>query len=204
MHNSLKEIDKIDSLKNFVKESNSKLLEDFIIKRFELIDSKKLFHHDEKKYILFFKEYKEKIKIKVNDLYSNVLSSIDWFGNVKNFNMLKDISPDFDDFVKSNQEEVDQKITNAIRKEIEYNGSKSSLEDLILKLNEEMENMMSYSKIDYKLLTSEIEEKIEEIEKEPIEKAEKKAIESDDYNDNSFEKEEIFNEEEFFHIEMFE
>lgn len=204
LRETLKEIDKIDSLKNYLKESKNALMEDFVIKKFESIDSKKLFHHDEKKYLSFFKDFKDKIKIGFNDLFSSTLANIDWFGNVKNFLILKEISTDFDNLVKSNQIEIDNKISNAINKEIEYKDSKSSLENLISELDEEIDNIGAFSKVDFHSFTQDIQDKIESIDNEVDETSEKETVETDDFIETKKESEDKFNEEEYFNIEMFE
>lgn len=202
----LKEIDKIDSLNEFLATSKNKSLEKFLLQKYETIDAKKLFPHEEKKYIKFYSKYKEHLSIPIEVFFTNMLDNISWFGNIKNFTSLDSISPLFKDFIKENQEMVNEKIENAINKEIEFSSSKSALENFKEKLDDELDSINSISKIDYDALVECIQKKTDEFEISMSDKADgsDSKIEMDEISAQKDINDDIFDENEYFRIELFE
>lgn len=198
-----KEIDKLYELKDYLELSQDNTLREFLFKKFENINLKKLLRHEEKKYIVFFSQFAEKLTIGLSKVIEDVFSNITWFENVRNFVMLKDVSEStFNNFVAHNQKDVDEVFSSAIKKDIEFSDTTASLEELKDELNDEIENLANISTYDWEDVTNEIEEKISEIE-----------YEDDEELDNELDKEEIeltlsnddndFDEDEYFKVELF-
>ncbi len=200
----LKDINKIDALKNYISRNRNKSIEEFLFDKFEKINTDKLLPHEERKYLNFYSTFKDKLTIKIEELFNNILNNLSWFGNIKNFISLNSISPDFESFVKANQESIDDKITNVLHKEIEFSSSKSSLEDFKSKLEDELESIISISNIDYAKINVEISEKSENFENTTSEESDNSPIETKEINEEKQSEDELFNESDLFKIELFE
>jgi len=200
----LKDIDKIDALKNYISRNKNKSIEKFVFDKFEKLETNKLLAHDERKYLNFYSIFKEQLTIKTDDLFNNILSNLSWFGNIKNFLLLNTISPTFKSFVEANQDVIDDKISNALHKEIEFSSSKTSLEDFKSKLDEELENLILISNIDYDKINVEILEKNEDFEDTSTEDSDNSLIETKEINEEKQSKDDYFNESDYFKIELFE
>lgn len=201
--NERKDIDIIDNLKNYIRNYKNKPLRKFLIKKFEQIEIENLYAYDEKKYIDFYSVFKNDISLSFNDIINKLYNNISWLRNIKNFLSLKNISNiEFKEFVTKNIDSIDEKFVNAIKQDIEFTDTESSLDDLMFELDNEIESLSLISKYDYSSLKSEIKEKIDSISIEDDEEIEE--LDSDiEVSEEDIDEELIFDEEEYFKIEMF-
>ncbi|WP_428742165.1 restriction endonuclease [Tenacibaculum sp.] len=201
--NERKDIDIIDNLKNYILAYKNKPLRKFLIKKFEKIEIENLYAHDEKKYIDFYSDFKNDISLSFNYIINKLYNNISWLRNIKNFLLLKNISDvEFKEFVTKNIDSLDDKFVNAIKQDIEFTDSESSLDDLIFELDNEIESLSLISKYDYSSLKLEIKEKIDSISMKDDEEIEE--LDSDiEISEEDIDEELVFDEEEFFKIEMF-
>lgn len=205
-NSNIKDIDKLYELKDYLKLSENKKVEEYLISRFEKIDLKKLYRSEEKRYIAFFATFSDKISIKYETLIENVFNNITWFDNVKNFISLKTISESsFNDFINNNQEVIDKKLSSAVMKDIEFSDDTYSLNELKSNLEYEIDKLKSVCTYDWDLINEEIDNKISELEQvNDMNSNENDELESAEIEDNSSKKENEFDEEEYFKIELFE
>ncbi|MBN2893092.1 MAG: restriction endonuclease [Bacteroidales bacterium] len=200
---NLKEIDILYELKDYLAFSKNKSLEKYLFEKFETLELKKLYRHEEKKYISFYSNFKDKLSISIYSIIENVFNNITWFENVRNFTSLKSISElAFSDFVKSNQAAIDDKLSSAIKKDIEFSDTKSSLEELKFELEDEIENLKNITSFHWEDVSEEIDDKISDIEEMKKEEV-KKELSKDNIDKNVLKNDSDFDEDEYFKIELF-
>ncbi|MFT7611090.1 MAG: hypothetical protein ACI9J3_000028 [Parvicellaceae bacterium] len=202
--NERRDINIIESLSEYMqRHTNDELLE-FLISKFEKLEISQLYTSEEPGYIMFYSTFKERISIPFNQILKQLFDNISWFRSVKNFLLLKPISEkEFSAFIEDHKESVDVKVIDAIRNDIEYARSESSLNTLISNIESEIDNLNLISKFNYSKLKIEITDKI-------------KSVVTDEDENNEFLDQEInieeefnmeesnFNEDEYFKIEMFD
>lgn len=111
---------KIHNLKFYIKISKNKLLHQTIFEEFEKIDLRYMPSSSQRKYIFFFIEYQEEIKIKYLDLIDNIVKNIIIYDHVNNLTLLRDIDEDvFDRYIFRNKKLIFEKIKNSIINEFE-------------------------------------------------------------------------------------
>ena len=199
-----KPITKLNELKPFLKKSKDTKTIDFLLEKFRIIDVASLYVHEEREYISFLKDFKRRLSINIKPVIQKVFSNISWFENVRNFNALEEIdSNEFNKFATVEKDQINTKITSAIKKDIEYASNVNSLDNLSNKLNTDKETLFKRFSVDISYFEEEIKDRISTIDNEK----ESKNVNDDeieiDNNMTEFE-EENFNEDEYFRIELFQ
>lgn len=198
-----KPISKLNELKPFLKKSKDTKTIDFLLEKFRIIDVASLYAHEEKQYISFLKDFKKRLNINIKSVIQKVFSNIFWFENVRNFIALEEIdSNEFNKFATEEKEQINTKITSAIKKDIEYASNVNTLDNLSNKLKTDKETLSKRFSVDISYFDEEIKGRISTID---IEKESKNGKDDEieiDINMTEFE-EEDFNEDEYFRIELF-
>ncbi|WP_295938438.1 restriction endonuclease [uncultured Alistipes sp.] len=196
------DIEKIDQLSNYVQNSAGDTLVGFIVSKYRDIDVAKLESYNWGKYITFYENFKEVVRIKFSDLLNRLFYSINWFSDLKNFIRLKQVAPSyFSRFINAKQDELKEITISVIRKDFEMTDDKDDLQDLIDDIDDEIASLGIVEQYQLDEVSSEISDKISEIEnKTPEEYDDDHRLESssDAVTDD------IFNEDDLFRIELFD
>lgn len=190
----------IDGLKFYLNKTKNEEIFKLFKTKLQEIEVGGLFYSNERKYIQFYKEYHKYLDIDYDSLINKVALNIDWIEGVENFMELKSIKEkSFKKYVEQNNAELNNKIQNSIRKEIEFYNNSDHLFDFKDRLNEKFDlSMFSISANEFDRY---FDERLDEIKEQEKIKEEKLDIEIHDVekSDN-----EDFDENEIFKIELFE
>lgn len=194
-------IEKIHNLKFYFKETKNTGLIDFIIDRFKSINIKNMFYIDERHYLEFYKEYYHKLSLNYTNITQQVFENMSWFGSVDNIEILEEINKEeFDIYKSTNEEFIQEKLSDTIRREIEFSDTEDSLEDFKGRLDYSSGVLAKFTlsvfdfDSDFKLRRNEIADKSEPEEGKKATDLEHIKIIGDD---------EDFKIDEIFKIEMF-
>ena len=195
-------IDKINDISFYLKITNNQAIEDLIIERFKSINLKNMFYTDERKYLQFYKEYEKKLSIIFINLIHQVFENMSWFGSMDNLQLLEEINKnEIEEYIQNNREFTQSKISNTIKREIEFLDTDDSL-DYFKDRIDSNENTLKRFTIsisdfdsDFKIKRTEIAQKETEKENKVPEIKPIEIIESEIEN---------FDVDQIFKLEMFE
>jgi hypothetical protein len=199
---SINIIKKIDGLKFYLPYTNNNDVISFFIDKFKSINLRSLFYDDEKKYIEFYLDHLDLIKIDFEVILDQVVENISWYDGVKNLFLLRDFNKsEFESFISNNLDRYNNKIKDSIIKEIEFIDSKNGLDYFKLRLSEDFHlSKYSISLQEFESFFEEKENKIKELE-DSNEDSKNLNVEVE----NTVEKnDEEFDEDSIFKMEMFE
>lgn len=190
---------KIHNLKFYLEKTKDKTLNQFIIDEFKRVSLLHLNFNQEKKYIEFYIDYEKELGLELVDIIELVVKNISWYDNVKNLTFLRSVNEaTFDNYMKDNDELINEKIKDSVLREIEFHDNKNGLEYFKNSLTTDIDfSLYSISIAEFDSYFDEKYIKIEnkddsDDEKEKVEVDIEKINETDDYN-----------EDELFKIEMF-
>jgi hypothetical protein len=193
-------LDVIVGLKFYLNKTKNEEIFKLFKTKFQEIEVGGLFYSNERKYIQFYKEYHKHLDVDYDSIINKVAVNIDWIEGVENFMELKSIKEkSFKKYLEQNNAELNNKIQNSIRKEIEFYDNSYQLLDFKDRLNDKYD--LSMFSISIREFDSYFDERLNEIkEKEKI-KEEKLDIEIHDVETSDNDE---FDENEIFKIELFE
>lgn len=190
---------KIHELKFYLKNSKDKDLNQFIINEFKKIDLHHLTFIQEKNYIEFYIDYEKELDFDLNNIIKLVIDNMSWYDSVKNLSLLRSVNETiFDNYIKENNELINEKIKDTILREIEFHDNKNGLE--YFKNSLTIENNLSLYSISITEFDSYFDEKHEEIKEKKDNGDVKEKVEINIENLNETED---YDEDELFKIEMF-
>ncbi len=90
-----------------------------------------MFYTNEKNYLEFYQEYYDKLSLDYTNVTRQVFENMSWFGSVENIEILEKINKEeFEKYKSTNEEFIQEKLSDTIRREIEYSDTEDSLEYL--------------------------------------------------------------------------
>lgn len=194
-------IEKIHDLKFYLKQTKNTELIDFIIDRFKSINIKNMFYTIERNYLEFYKEYYDRLSLNYTNITQQVFENMSWFGSVDNIEILEDINKEeFEIYKSTNEEFIQEKLSDTIRREIEFSDTEDALEDFKGRLDYSSSVLSRFTLSvsdfdnDFKIRKNEIIDKAEPENKKGTTDLEHIDVVSDDDD---------FNVDELFRIEMF-
>ncbi|WP_299162056.1 restriction endonuclease [uncultured Tenacibaculum sp.] len=190
---------KIHNLKFYFKKSKDKTLNQFIIDEFKSVSLQHLNFNQEKKYIEFYIDYEKELELELVDIIELVVNNISWYDNVKNLTLLRSVNETtFDNYMKDNEELINEKIKDSVLREIEFHDNENGLEYFKNSLTTDID--LSLYSISIAEFDSYFDEKYIKIEDRKDSDDEKEKVEVDIEKINETED---YDEDELFKIEMF-
>lgn len=194
-------IEKIHDLKFYLKHIKNAEIADFIIDRFKSINIKNMFYTNERNYLEFYQEYYDKLSLDYTNVTQRVFENMSWFGSVENIEILEEINKEeFEKYKSTNEEFIQEKLSDTIRREIEYSDTEDSLEHLRNRIDYSSSVLARFTLSisdfdnDFQIRKNEIIEENVPEEEDKTTDLEHIEIVGDD---------EVFNIEEIFRMEMF-
>jgi hypothetical protein len=194
----LKSIDKLKKIEYFVNECDDDEIDQLCINELIKIDFRNLHYAYQTWYIEYYFKFREKIGIESASLILVIYNKMNWYEDAKNFLLFFRLDPKlFFEFIESRKIEIRDKISKIIFKEIEFSDKSDDLilfQDKLTEVDTTLNNLFGLEVTKY---FENISKKVSALEQEESNRnieIEQTIISGSD---------EIFNEDEYFKIELF-